>query len=211
MNIDSAQQRMYTNVPNLVLGFHGCDKSVADDIINYRKPMNKSTNTYDWLGNGMYFWEQNLKRAWQWAEEMARYSKSSVKEPAVIGAVIDLGYCLNFLDSHSIELLQIQYDHFTTELEFQNKPMPKNWDPKGLEDRRNRELDCAVIENLHISRKNSGLQSFDSVRGMFTEGKPIYETAGFYTKTHIQIAVRNPNCIKGFFLPRDVNSAWNIP
>ena len=28
-------------------------------------------------------------------------------------------------------------------------------------------------------------------------GEPIYKTAGFYTKTHVQIAVCNPACIKG--------------
>ena len=31
------------------------------------------------------------------------------------------------------------------------------------------------------------------------EGKPIYPTAGFNEKTHIQIAVNNPACIKGVF------------
>jgi len=32
-----------------------------------------------------------------------------------------------------------------------------------------------------------------------TEGEPIYESAGFYSKTHVQIAVCNPACIKGVF------------
>ena len=211
MNINNKQQRMYSNVPNLVLGFHGCDKRVADDIINCRTSMHKSMNVYDWLGNGMYFWEQNLRRAWQWAEEMSKYSKSSVKEPAVVGAVINLGYCLNFLDSRSLELLKMHHAYFAEERKIQNKTMPQNWDPKGRKDRRNRELDCAVIENLHITRENNGLRPFDSTRGMFIEGEPIYETAGFYTKTHIQICVRNPNCIKGFFIPRAVDDEWNVP
>ncbi len=26
-------------------------------------------------------------------------------------------------------------------------------------------------------------------------------TAGFYTKNHIQLCVRNPDCIKGYFRP----------
>jgi len=30
-----------------------------------------------------------------------------------------------------------------------------------------------------------------------TEGEPIYESAGFYSKTHVQIAVCNPAYIKG--------------
>lgn len=28
---------------------------------------------------------------------------------------------------------------------------------------------------------------------------------------HIQIAIINPNCIKGFFLPRDVDDKFIIP
>lgn len=32
---------------------------------------------------------------------------------------------------------------------------------------------------------------------------PVYPGSGIYDKTHIQISIRNPNCIKGFFIPRD--------
>ena len=43
----------------------------------------------------------------------------------------------------------------------------------------------------------------NSVKGVFVEGDPIYETAGFYEKTHIQICVRNADCIKGVFRVTD--------
>ena len=43
------------------------------------------------------------------------------------------------------------------------------------------------------------MQAFDSVRGMFIEGDRLYENSGFYRKTHIQVCVRNPLCIKGVF------------
>jgi len=42
---------------------------------------------------------------------------------------------------------------------------------------------------------------YDSVRGVFVEGNELYPTAGFRDKNHIQIAIKNPECIKGFFLP----------
>lgn len=61
-----------------------------------------------------------------------------------------------------------------------------------------RYLDCAVIEELHTERESQGLKAFDTVRGLFHEGEQIYNTSGFFEKTHIQICVRNPNCIKGF-------------
>lgn len=53
-----------------------------------------STNDYDWLGNGIYFWGNNEERIWQWANDSAKRKSSLVKEPAVIGAIIDLGYFL---------------------------------------------------------------------------------------------------------------------
>jgi hypothetical protein len=61
------------------------------------------------------------------------------------------------------------------------------------------ELDCAVINWLHYIRKRDDEEPFDSVKGAFIEGDPIYASANFMQKTHIQIAVRNPKCIKGVF------------
>ena len=78
--------------------------------------------------------------------------------------------------------------------------MPKNVNVSGSKDRLLRRLDCAVIENLHTLNTEN---PFDSVRGVFVEGDPLYEGAGFNEKNHIQICVRNPNCIKAFFIPRE--------
>ena len=64
-----------------------------------------------------------------------------------------------------------------------------------------RELDCAVIETLHTSLESENEQKFDSVRGVFWEGEQLYPNAGFKEKDHIQICIRNLNCIKGYFLP----------
>ena len=83
---------MYSKLPNLVIGFHGCDKTVYDEVIKNRKPLLASNNKYDWLGNGIYFWEQNYNRALDWAK-----SNPKIKEPCVVGAIIDLGNCFNFV------------------------------------------------------------------------------------------------------------------
>jgi hypothetical protein len=63
-------------------------------------------------------------------------------------------------------------------------------------------LDCAVIRHAHQLAKDEG-EHFDSVRAAFWEGEPLYDGAGFKKQNHIQIAVLNPNGIKGVFLPRD--------
>ena len=59
-----------------------------------------------------------------------------------------------------------------------------------------------IIEIVHIIREIEEVEAFDSVRGVFFEGNDLYPNAGFKEKNHIQIAIRNPNCIKGYFLPK---------
>lgn len=59
-----------------------------------------------------------------------------------------------------------------------------------------------IIENLHQSRKSGKLSGYDTVRGAIWEGEPLYPGANIETKNHVQIAVRNVACIKGYFRPR---------
>lgn len=207
---DTQQHLMYSSLPNIVIGFHGCDQSVFEKILYKHEPFKPSMNSYDWLGHGMYFWEQNLERAWEWAKSGQTNPKLHIDKPAVIGAVINLGFCLNLLDSHSIQILKNQYDILKTEMSIAGKPMPKNENFKDNKDLLLSYLDCAVIQNLHTDRKDNGQQEYDSVRGVFLEGNPIYETSGFMEQSHIQLCIRNPNCIKGFFAPQEIDTTWKI-
>ena len=54
---------MYSKKQHLIIGFHGCEESVRDELVNHKTNMKISKNTYDWLGSGMYFWENNDIRA----------------------------------------------------------------------------------------------------------------------------------------------------
>ena len=97
---------LYSRRSNLVIGFHGCDKSVVDAVVAGKTDLLSSTNGYDWLGNGIYFWENNEERAWQWAKDLAKRKNSQIKEPAVVGAIIDLGYCFDLTDSTYLQELK---------------------------------------------------------------------------------------------------------
>ncbi len=193
---------MYSTRSNLILGFHGCEKSEQEKLIKSTSYLKKSDKSFDWLGHGMYFWENNPQRALLWAEQ--KKEAGTLKEPSVIGAVIDLGRCFDLLDSGNIELLKNCFDLFQSDSEKLDKPIPQNVDhPKDSgHDRVLRYLDCAVIEYTHSFLKAKGEEPFDSVRAAFIEGEPIYRGAGFNSKTHIQICIINPFCIKGIFLPR---------
>ena len=49
---------MYRN--QQVYGFHGLDKDIGLRILNQEQEFKRSENRYDWLGDGIYFWENNL-------------------------------------------------------------------------------------------------------------------------------------------------------
>ncbi len=192
---------MYDLLPSFVLGFHGCDRSVAERVFDGRDPLKRSQNTYDWLGHGVYFWENDPERALEYATELRdrpRGGEAKVREPAVVGAVINLGRCLNLVDRRMIGIVKDTHREFRQTLETARIAVPTN---SGGNDFLKRDLDCAVIEHLHRIREqaHSPKPPFDSVRGVFVEGKPIYPSAGFHEKSHIQICVRSSRCIKGYF------------
>lgn len=195
---------MYRIRNNLILGFHGCDESVRNDIVTRKTPFKPSNNAYDWLGNGMYFWENNIKRAHDWAVNSMKNpqnSRQKITNPSVLGAVISLGHCLDLLDSDFIQELQMAYSVLQDNRIKAGVPVEQNKCGKDSNERLIRVLDCAVIETLHTMRAEMAEQPYDSVRAVFFEGKEAYPSAGFMEKNHIQICIRNPNCIKGFFIP----------
>jgi hypothetical protein len=204
---------MYDIKPNLVIGFHGCERAVRDQLLNKPNKIVYSRQPYDWLGHGMYFWENNYTRAFQWAEDKMR--RGAIQNPAVIGGVLYLGYCCDFLDAKYIQMLKVHHKAMADYYKAASMEMPQNKDlPQDkYKDKILRELDCAVIERMHekyslqaqAEIKEKGFTEgkvFDSTRAVFTEGGPVFEGAGLFEKSHIQICIRNPNCILGFFLPR---------
>ncbi len=198
---------MYSTYPSFVLGFHGCDRELAESVFSGDERLKPSENKYDWLGNGVYFWEQNPLRALKYARHLkdnpAR-GKANIKDPAVIGAVISLGHCLNLLNSESLLILMQGYDLLSSVHEKSGYPIPEN-KPIGEEtDLLLRPLDCAVIETIHEFGRETDKRPYDTVRGVFWEGKDLYPNAGFKEKNHIQICVRDLNCIKGYFRPLEM-------
>lgn len=187
----------------LIIGYHGCDASVAKSIVsNPKKTLRPSENNYDWLGHGIYFWKGSASRALAFVREKQKrdvlHGRSSIRKPAVLGAVIDLRNCLNLLDQDALEAVRGAYATFAEQEKSAGRVLPQNTGTNNLI----RNLDCAVIEYLHQIQKVGNEEPFDTVRSVFIEGEPLYEGAGFRDKNHIQICVRNPKAIVGYFLPR---------
>ena len=154
---------MYARRPSFVFGFHGADQAVALDILNGRTSFQHSNNSYDWLGQGVYFWENSLERARQYAEEDSRRRHSAIQEPFVLGAVIDLGECLDLLDQKCLDLVRIAYLRLRQVMADSGQPLPANRGFSSSDfDFKRRELDCAVIRYTHVLATEMGMR-FDTV------------------------------------------------
>ena len=183
-----------------VIAYHGCDQEIADKVLLGGETLTPSEKDYDWLGRGIYFWEHGPQRALEWAEDHKKQGK--IKQPSVLGAVLHLGNCFDLLDTRYTEALQRAWPLFVEAKEAESERIPNNRDPKNKPplDKLLRYRDCAVI-NWTISEFEKNKVFYDAVRGVFQEDAPVFEDSGIRLKSHIQIAVRNPACIIGYFRP----------
>ena len=187
---------MHRLTTTFVLGYHGCDESVVERLIS-GEPFQKSINDYDWLGPGIYFWEANPLRGLEFAVELQNaHWGSDITTPAVVGVIIDLGFCLDLTTAAGIRQVRAAHASYISNCEQTGDVIPQNSaDANYLR----RQLDCAVFTQLHQIREDDEDQPIDTVRGVFVEGEPAYEGAGFRARTHIQICVCNTSSMKGVF------------
>lgn len=184
--------------PSFVLGFHGTEKDLVSRIVQQtrREHLQASRQRYDWLGHGVYFWEHDPARGLDWAQ--TRRGRS-IRKPDVIGAIIDLGRCLDLTTISGLSEVRLAYAYYKKSKQMLGQPLANN---RMGHDMLLRELDCQVIQTLHQLRKDKGWPAYDSVRAAFPEDQALYEGAGFKAKNHIQLCVLNArDCIKGYFRP----------
>lgn len=167
------------SAPRNVVGYHGCTVEAAERILE-TATYEVSTNTFDWLGRGVYFWEYAPYRALEWATRRCRRLGGT---PAVLRANIRLGRCLNLLDVRHTPALVDTYKAFVATLGEQ--PIPENTILGA------NYLDRAVIDAYCRLVEETTTEAFQTVRGCFPEGQPIYVGSRLLRSTHVQIAVRD--------------------
>src|SRR5688572_25735952 len=146
----------------IVLGYHGCDPAFAEALLLGRAAIanwQPSLNPYDWLGHGIYFWEFAPHRAKAWSNK-----------GGVIGAVIQLGKCLDLTEVRYTVMLRNQYRLLRRILRDEGREMPTNQGKR-------RNLDCLVINELIAHAEREGI-SYQTVRCPFLEGKKVYPRSG---------------------------------
>lgn len=189
---------MLDHLPSYTVAYHSCDQELGLQIINGKAELKPSENRWDWLGHGIYLWEGNPLRALQYAEESSKglqFNKKKIKTPFVLGVLVDMGNCLNLIDASAMAFLKDAFVSLDAIFKLEKTPLPTN-------NGNNRILDCAVITMLHQSRIENKLTAFDTIRGAFPEGENVYPGSAIKERTHLQICIRNDDCIKGYFLPR---------
>jgi len=204
----------------IVLGFHGCDSEVASSLVSGKSFFEPSANVYDWLGAGVYFFENSPQRATKFAKFAAenpslKTTKRPIKDPYIVGAVIELGLCLDLTTSEFMGEIRDCFEeinkHGPPELQkLKNLTNKASLNQEIEAERWNRPLDRSVLNYLHLRRERNGSPPFDTVRGAFQQGQPVFPGACIQEGTHIQIAVRNPNSILGIFAPMEpkLASLW---
>lgn len=192
----------------VVVAYHGCDfstaaKVISDDVVH----LAPSRNPYDWLGEGVYFFEDDLIRAKLFAQAAAasphlKLTAKPIRRPYAIGALLTLGNCLDLSKQPGIDELMSAYEVLERELP-SGYALPTNRkagedDAEGIL----HNLDRAVINYIHGRRIAKCLPPYDTVRGFFPQGAQAFPTSAIRRLSHAQIAVRNVSCILGYFHPK---------
>ncbi len=198
----------------LVLAYHGCDVTVRDRLVKGALAgLTPSSNRYDWLGDGVYFFEGDAKRALSFAQAAQRqtdkfYSARPIVTPSVVGAVLCITRCWDMTTTDGRWEYRMAFDELRQLRTSMGRAMPVNGPAhEGDDALLLRGLDCAVFNMGHRIRERDGLLSHQLVRAAFYQGRPVIEASEFREGTHLQLAVRDPQCVLGWFLPEGVGSA----
>src|SRR5262245_51995978 len=105
----------------MIVAYHGCDAVVAERLLHGEK-FRRSRNDYDWLGEGVYFWEYGADRALAFAHDQQRRGK--LTSPAIVGAILQLGRCFDLMDTRFTSELPTAFQTLKKSREEAGKPLP---------------------------------------------------------------------------------------
>ena len=192
----------------LLLGYHGCDRAVAERILAGDDELKESSADHDWLGPGIYFWVDSPALAFGWACHVSLAHPEKIRQPYVVGAYLNPGLCLNLTDLGVTLELKRAYEDWEAVMQTAGKPLPVNQTDPVSGETISRPRDCAFLQFIHATREDSGLPAYDSVLGVFESNPPVFPGSAMKLRTHIQIAVRSHNehsNILGYFRAPQMN------
>jgi hypothetical protein len=162
-----------------VHGHHGTSGAAAAAIL--AEGYKLSRNDYDWLGPGIYFFEEAPKRALDWA------LVAHTSDPAVLESEISLEDCMDLCDIGWERVLSQCYDELLTRVKDEGLSLPRQ--SSGAH-----RLDAAVLD-LAAAKLTALGSPVRSIRAAFKEGRAVFPESWIYSKDHIQIAVRDTSVV----------------
>ncbi len=176
--------------PIELVGYHGTDMESARQILQIG--FTPSRNNYDWLGKGVYFWQDAPYRSWNWASERC---KENGGDPAVIRSLVKIrrDEFMDLLDYHQDQepnwskYFRSTYQGLQEET---SSRLPPNKRASGYH-----ALDRLVFDTLIEDILKPVNINILAVRACFQEGEEIYPYSAIYNKSHIQVAVRDTSLI----------------
>lgn len=182
-----------------ILLYHATSRD-AWEKIKASGGMLPSTNNYDWLGKGIYFWQAAPIRAWIWKRFYARPRLRA--EDTVV-----LEYPMTVNPADCLDLLDIRWHKLLGHL---GRAVPEGWRVSGIDEatiqqrlRRNRItstphphfLDCEAINQICDVLEHRHKVRIRLVRAAFQHLDHIYPYSAFRQGDHVQVAVRDPDLV----------------
>jgi hypothetical protein len=167
-----------------VYGYHGTSRDSANSIL--QGGFTPSNSGHDWLGPGIYFWQDAPERAWEWAQ---KYESPTVIQSQI---VFEQEEAMDLLDRKWFNILSQYYPTFVNQWPVKEIPLPAQ-DPTRS---KKHKLDDAYLEYIGSFLEDNKICRVSLIRAAFTEGSPIYDSSALYDLSHVQISVRDPRCIR---------------
>lgn len=172
----------------IATGYHGTLAEYAPMILE--EGLQPSKNPWEWLGPGVYFWQDAPYRALEWAREWNKRRGRPSAAVCVIKARLRLEDCIDMLDiwwrdilsESSVKFLDLMRSAQTAGI------APRNYRTGRKAGRH--ELDAAFFTYVGHQLEREGVQ-VRAVRAAITEGAPILPDSPLCYKSHAQIAIRD--------------------
>ena len=192
-------------MPRTVRAYHGTTYTAALAVLSGQSPFHPSTKPDDWLGHGIYFFEESLALAVDWAfGRVARNARQGLFDsPVVIAADIDLSHCLDLCSADHVANLRHIYQALPRPVRAQHAPILHTAAghpvtvgdlPMSAAAWTFNSTDTTAIDALVRDLKQNGTP-ITSKRAAFVDGTQLYTNSYLFDRSQVQIAVLDQTVI----------------
>lgn len=181
--------------------YHGTTKELADKILVERR-FKISRNPYDWLGAGVYFYQDAPIKALAWADRFSVKSEKRGTVPVVLEVDLDLGSVFDLFLPESHQILKEAYELTGVRGSGRGQLRPVLRNHKGERFRLfssvpvssteflgNNYVDAMTIRRALSLIADAEGSTPKCVRQFFWEGQELYAGSYFFDHSNIQLCI----------------------